>query len=187
MVCRTKLEAKTNSQKFYFPLKKCKRGHEAKRYVCNGKCVECEKLPNRKEYNKQNKRKWKLKYPEKARNSSRRYYQSHKQEISIKNKLWRKQHPLEAKERYYKRYAKHHKLYFAGSAKRRAQKLLAIPIWSDMKEITEFYKNCPVGMEVDHIVPLQHPLVCGLHVPWNLQYLSMSENRSKSNKFFVEA
>lgn len=54
------------------------------------------------------------------------------------------------------------------------------------KELQEFFKNRPEGMTVDHIVPLQGKEVCGLHVPWNLQYLSQSDNARKGNKLIIE-
>ena len=65
----------------------------------------------------------------------------------------------------------------------RAKKLMATPAWADLEEIKNIYKNCPTGFEVDHIIPLQGINVCGLHVESNLQYLTQSENRKKSNKF----
>jgi hypothetical protein len=69
------------------------------------------------------------------------------------------------------------------NAKRRAVQIQRTPKWADINAITEFYRNCPKGYHVDHIVPLQGKNVCGLHTLENLQYLTASENCSKRNKF----
>jgi len=50
------------------------------------------------------------------------------------------------------------------------------------REISEIYRFCPTGFEVDHIIPLRGKDVNGLHVPWNLQYLPTLENRRKHNR-----
>ena len=68
------------------------------------------------------------------------------------------------------------------SSKRRAAIKHAMPTWIDLSAIKAIYTNCPVGFVVDHIVPLQGKNVCGLHVPWNLQYLTIQDNRVKYNK-----
>lgn len=70
----------------------------------------------------------------------------------------------------------------AKDAKRRAIELKAIPKFANLNKIKEIYKNCPKGYHVDHIIPLNNPIVCGLHVEWNLQYLSAKDNCSKGNK-----
>ena len=49
--------------------------------------------------------------------------------------------------------------------------------------IGEFMDNRPEGAELDHIIPLNHPDICGLHNTWNFQWLSKDENNDKSNKF----
>jgi len=39
---------------------------------------------------------------------------------------------------------------------------------------------------VDHIVPLKHRLVCGLHAYANLQCITAEQNRLKGNTFSIE-
>jgi hypothetical protein len=68
------------------------------------------------------------------------------------------------------------------NAKRRAKKLNATPKFADLRKIKEIYRNCPKGYHVDHIIPLNSKVVCGLHVEWNLQYLPARENIRKGNK-----
>ncbi|MFN9111785.1 MAG: hypothetical protein ACK5XN_17105 [Bacteroidota bacterium] len=76
---------------------------------------------------------------------------------------------------------------------RQARKAKACPQWVDRSALAEFYKlarrlTLETGIKhcVDHIVPLKNKIVCGLHVPANLQVITVSENARKGNKFFPE-
>lgn len=60
-----------------------------------------------------------------------------------------------------------------------ARKKFQTPIDENLKDIKEFYLNCPKGYEVDHIVPISKG---GLHSLPNLQYLLATDNRKKSAK-----
>lgn len=66
-------------------------------------------------------------------------------------------------------------------AKRALELALATPKWVNKNELLDVYDRCPEGMQVDHIYPINGKKVCGLHVPWNLQYLTKEENMKKSN------
>lgn len=75
-------------------------------------------------------------------------------------------------------------------AARRARKLKATPVWANTRAIRDIYEGAQyltrltgVQFDVDHIVPLLSPVVCGLHVEHNLQYLTHSENSRKQNQF----
>ena len=69
------------------------------------------------------------------------------------------------------------------SAKRRALKKQAIPEWTDKNLVEDIYAEAKYfGLVVDHIIPLNHPNVCGLHWEGNLQLLTAIENLSKGNK-----
>ena len=67
----------------------------------------------------------------------------------------------------------------AVSANYRARLRNQTPPEADLSAIKQFYIECPLGYEVDHIVPISKG---GLHILENLQYLTTTENRQKSNK-----
>lgn len=71
---------------------------------------------------------------------------------------------------------------------RQLRKNNAMPPWVHKRWLELIYICCPEGWHVDHIVPLkgrtQDGEVCGLHVPWNLQYLTAHENFSKGSKYY---
>lgn len=73
------------------------------------------------------------------------------------------------------------------NSQRRARCARATPGWADMESIKDVYMEAKyMQMHVDHIVPLNHPLVCGLHVWENLQLLYPEVNLRKNNTFDPE-
>tara|TARA_R110000772_G_scaffold225963_2_gene336614 strand:+ start:282 stop:773 length:492 start_codon:yes stop_codon:yes gene_type:complete len=80
-----------------------------------------------------------------------------------------------------KSYTKEYKTNNAIAYKLRKRKQM--PTWANKEKIKEIYLNRPYGYEVDHIIPLNGKLVSGLHIETNLQYLTPSDNKTKTNKF----
>lgn len=74
----------------------------------------------------------------------------------------------------------------------KAKLLQATPMWADARVNEHIYVQCAQlsadtggRFEVDHIVPLDNKLVCGLHVETNLRIITKSHNCSKKNRFVI--
>jgi hypothetical protein len=116
------------------------------------------------------------------------YKKANKEAVAEQKKAYRKNN----KEALAKQTAAYRKanphLVNALNAKRRATKLKATPAWSNKEHIESLYLIASINREagydlhVDHIVPLQSDLVCGLHCEANLQLLPAINNSSKGNR-----
>jgi hypothetical protein len=188
--------AKEQGHKHYYTGQPCKYGHISQRLTSTGHCGECTRLRHYSWYEKnkeqalsiigkwqqKNKdvvntgtRDWRKNNPQSAKETHKRYYTTHKETKLQFNKLWRERNkPLL---QYY-------------NSKRRAQIKRASVDWADIGKMIVIYeqsvsmsRETGIMYQVDHIVPLQHKLVCGLHWEGNLQILSKKENQHKGNQF----
>lgn len=131
------------------------------------------------------------------RSIDREYTARNREAAKVRAAQWyidNKEYALQKNKEYSKLWKQHNKdKHCSYEGKRRATKLQATPTWltpEQTSEIELFYSLAALKQQttnikhhVDHIVPLQGKTVCGLHVPWNLQVLTASQNCSKSNKF----
>lgn len=70
------------------------------------------------------------------------------------------------------------------------QVLLSCPPWQSVNELRQMQKQAKRLTEetgvlhtLDHDVPLNHPAVCGLSVPWNIKIIPWAVNCSKGNEW----
>jgi hypothetical protein len=111
------------------------------------------------------------KYGKKYRDNNKEYHLEWQRENREHLRAYQREY---YKDKYGERNAKHEK------------RLKERYVYNDMDDIQEFYRNCPKGFHVDHIIPLNGKNVSGLHTISNLQYLLASENQRKYNKFNIE-
>lgn len=99
---------------------------------------------------------------------NREWYLNNKERKLVTGNLWKRNNPQ----------------YVAReNTKRRCSKHAATPQWAEKDKIKIVYEKAKqYGLHVDHIVPINHSLVCGLHVWHNLQLLDKPLNSRKSNK-----
>lgn len=184
--------------KYYFTGIPCDKGHIEVRRTVGGNCRQCSinyhfvwypknrksALKSIKRWSKKNKkairdasRRYRANSSEKSSATQKRYYRRHKSKVLKKNKKWR---------------SKNQDLLRLYNVKRRRQIKKATPSWADLDAIKKIYKQAValqkkkgVSYHVDHIVPLNSPVVCGLHVDYNLQIMLGKDNFAKRNKLKI--
>lgn len=142
-------------------------------------CIDCHKQASRDHYQRNkternaDAKEWRALNPEKANKASREHHHRNREARAEQHKEWAKLNGS---------------LRRLTSAKRKAAMLRAIPVWADLAKMKAVYREAgriqeltKVRMHVDHIVPLQSKLVCGLHCEANLRIIPGAENESKRN------
>jgi len=130
--------------------------------------------------------------PDKYRELDKARYLRDTDRILARNKKYRAKHQPRLREQKRQHYHNNKLPYFVRAAERRANKLSATPHWltaDDKKWIAWHYRHAKAMQDltgivhhVDHIIPLQGKLVCGLHTPYNLQVIPAAENIGKGNR-----
>lgn len=199
-------EAKALGRKTYFTGVPCKRGHIAERYTATRTCVTCstnhraENLQTRLENEARWREKhrvvanartaaWVQKYPERQRQAEINYRQNNPDKRKVSCSQYRAANP-EKEAAYAKEWRNNNKpLLAAKTSARRAAKLKATPPWANGDAIKAIYEEAArltretgAQWDVDHIHPLVHDLICGLHCEANLRPITARENRSKCNR-----
>jgi hypothetical protein len=194
----TRSEAIVLGQRWYFTGACCPQGHVAKRSVSNSECRAC---VNARRRQKRVTDPSGLRARDRARQGPKRNEQS--RASRARNLTKRRSYDrvrnaepvrLASIVRRSREYAKRHPgRVNALTAKRRARLARATPSWLDERQLVEIRglyelaQELGPGWEVDHIVPIRSPLVCGLHVPWNLRVIPTTENRRKGNRLVLGA
>ena len=132
--------------------------------------------------------------------SSRKRYGKYREEICYRmtTEYYIKHKKFKVLKRRRKRSKQHYQnnisYYTVKTAKQRALKLKhTFPQGVECKEMLEIYKKRAIlnkkygknKYSVDHIIPLKHKYVCGLHTINNLRILLTIDNLKKGNKFMT--
>jgi len=167
--------------------------------MASGRCRPCTKA-YKAAYHLANREKliaktaaWRKDNPERTQAQFVAYRAANRDKNKIQNAAWRKANMEKAKI-LNARWAKSNPQKANARANRhRASKLNATPLWANRFFIEEIYdlarlrtKATGLKWHVDHIVPLQSQIVCGLHIEHNLQVVPARHNLSKGNFYWPD-
>lgn len=183
---------RTNSKKYFTGIH-CKHGHIAKRTTSNGTCIECSNIRSNKHYHTNNS--YRIAQINRSKEQFKKFgsmwHHNNKEHCSDLNKSWIRRNKKHNQKKMTEWRSKNLSRLTFLQSRRRSQKIKATPKWANHSIIQDMYSKADqltnatsIQYVVDHIVPLNNPLVCGLHCETNLQIITLIENSSKGNRYW---
>ena len=159
--------------------------YQAARYKEKMKAYHAQRYQDNKERILQTNAAWRAANPEQVKRLSLAYAPK----SVVRHKEWIAANPERRKEIANRWVRNNPAKANAQTARRRATKLDATPAWANKFFMEEAYrlaalrsKVTGIKWHVDHMVPLRHSKVCGLHVESNLQVIPALTNVKKGNR-----
>lgn len=128
-------------------------------------------------------------YRDQQRKSKRLHYAKNKEKLMPYIREWQRANPEKRKETHRRFYEEHAAEIALQSRRYYAHRDRATPKWANPFFMSEAYSLARLRTQVtgykwavDHIVPLNSKIVCGLHTHTNLQVIPFVVNAVKSNK-----
>lgn len=163
------------------------------------KCRDCNKLYMREYYLKNKEswseytRSWVRTNPDKKKEAALRHYHKNRDKYLVQAKEYRQANPEKVRQSSKRWEQTNRDKVVAKVQRRNALKKNRSPSWATKFFIDEIYHLAKIRSEVtgikwhvDHMVPLNHPLVSGLHCEANLQVITQQANLSKGNKYWPD-
>lgn len=138
-------------------------------------------------------RAWRKANPEKHRAMTRAWREKNMEKFSALVRAWSALNP-DRRRMSVSKYAKNNMpMVLARNKLYQQRKRRAVPSWANTFFMEEAYALAQLRTrvlgyewEVDHIVPLRSPIVCGLHTHDNLQVIPARLNYLKSNRYWPD-
>lgn len=137
--------------------------------------------------------KWRARNPARAKQADREWAGKNRERVNASSRRYTARNPGKSTASSAAYYKAHPSKATAKAARYKALRLKATTKWASGFIISEAYdlarlraKATGIEWEVDHIVPLQSKLVCGLHCEANLQVIPAVANNKKGNRHWPD-